>query len=187
MANESRSRQSRQPATPQNSAVMGVVLVVAAVVIALLLFNAGGGSSKAEEPDRTAAESANGDSTTTVASTAPPTLTPPGNLMLVVGNGSGVKGRAKATTDKLATFGYTNNKAVDGNSTPNTIVYFQPGLDADALALATLIGLPPDRVQPLGEPSPLITPEPTANLVLLVGPDFDPATAPFTTTTAATN
>lgn len=184
MANESRSRQARTPATPQNSATMGVILVVAAVVIAILLFNAGGGESKADDSDKTAAESATGDDGSTTTSALPVAVTtPPANLFVVVGNGSGVTGRAKATAEKLGTVGYSNTKFVDGNPTPNTIVYFSPNFEADALVLTQYLGLTEDRAQPLPDPSPLKTPEPTASLTVLVGADFDPAIATFTTTT----
>ena len=184
MANESRSRQSRTPATPQNSATMGVILVIAAVVIAILLFNAGGGESKADDTDKTAAESATGDSGSTTTSALPVAVTtPPASLEVVVGNGSGVPGRAKATAERLGTVGYTNTKFVDGNPSPNTVVFFSPGHDADALALTQLLSLTDDRAQPLPAQTPLKEAVPTAALTVLVGADFDPATASFTTTT----
>ena len=186
MANESRSRQPRPPATPQNSATMGVILVVAAAVIAILLFNAGGGAAKDDNTAKTAAEAANGGKSGTTTTTAPAAVTtPPGQLEVVVGNGSGVAGRAKATAEKLNPLGYTNTKFVDANSSPTTVVYFSAGHDADAVALAQLLGLTDDRAQPLPAQSPLKEPVPTAALTVLVGTDFDPATAPFATTSAA--
>ena len=165
---------------------MGVILVIAAAVIALLLFNAGGGTSTASDDGKTPAESANGSTTTT--STIPTAVTAaPGNLEVVVGNGSGAAGRAKVTTEKLAPLGYTNTKYVDANSSPTTIIYFSPGHDADALALAQVMGLGGDRVQPLPAQSPLKEAVPTAALTVVVGTDFDPATAPFTAPTTPTN
>ena len=177
MANDTRGRQSRSAATPQNSAAMGVILVIAAVVIALLLFNAGGGTAKGSD-GKTPAEAANGTTTTT--STIPTAVTtPPGNLELVIGNGSGVAGRAKATAEKLTPLGYTNNKYVDANSSPTTIIYFSEGHDADALALAAVMSLGADRVQPMPAQSPLKEAIPSAALTVIVGGDFDPATATF--------
>lgn len=189
MANESRPRRSRPPATPSNTATTGVILVIAAVVIAVLLFNAGGGTAKGSDPDQTAADAAKGASASTTTSTLPPVATtPPAALVVVVANGSGVPGRAKVTAEKLATVGYTTTKAVDGTSSPTTIVYFSPDHDADAALLVQTMGLPVDRIQPIPEPSPLKKPDATANLILLVGADFDPATATFATpTTAPTN
>jgi hypothetical protein len=187
MANEPRGRQSRAAATPQNSATMGVILVVAAAVIAVLLFNAGGGTAKETDTDKTAAESANGGDTTTTSTIVVAATTPPAALEVVVGNGSGITGRAKATAEKLNGIGYTNTKYVDGNPSPSTIVYFSPGHDADAVALALSMSLGEDRAQPLPAESPLKAPEPTAALTVLVGADFDPAVAVFGTTVPPSN
>lgn len=186
MATERSGRSSRSAATPQNTAVMGVILVVAAVVVALLLFNAGGGAATSGASDQTPAEAANGASTTTT--TAPPvTTTPPGNLEVVVGNGSGVSGRGKATADKLTPLGYTNISAVDATSSPTTQVYFTPGHDLDAQVLAQVMGLAADRVAAMPAQSPLKEAKPTAALTVVVGKDFDPAKAPFTPPSAPTN
>lgn len=183
MANESRARQPRSTATPQNSATMGVILVIAAAVIAILLFNAGGGTAVSAGEDKTAAESANGGSaTTTTSTTIPVPATPPAALEVVVGNGSGVTGRAKTTSEKLSALGYTNIKFVEGNPSPTTLVYFSPGHDADAVALAQQMGLGDDRAQPLPAETPLKEAAPTAMLTVLVGADFDPATQVFGTT-----
>lgn len=188
MANESPRRQQRPPATPQNSAAMGVILVVAAVFIAILLFNAGGGNAADTNDGRTAAESANGGRATTTTTTAPPAVTtPPANLQVVVANGSGVSGRAKATAEKLNVLGYTNTQAVDGTATPTTMVYFAEGLEADGIALVRQINLPDDRAQAMPATQPLNTPVPGAALILLVGADFDPANAVFGSTTVPTN
>lgn len=187
MANESRARQSRPPATPQNSATMGVILVVAAAVIAILLFNAGGGEAADGDPDQTAAEAANGGGATTTSTIPAIVTTPPGNLEVVVGNGSGVAGRAKATAEKLSPLGYTNIQYVDGNASPTTVVYFTEGHDVDAIVLTQILGLTEDRAQPMPAQSPLKEAIPTAALTVLVGTDFDPAVATFTTTTVPTN
>lgn len=188
MANESRQRQGRAPATPPNTAAMGVILVVAAVFVAILLFNAGGGESADTGKDRTPAEQATGsDKTTTTTSTIPVVTTPPASLNVVVGNGSGVTGRAKKTADKLGGLGYTKIKAVDGKNTATTTVYFVAGLENDALALTRLMGLPDERAQPMPGETPLQVPVGDAQIVVLVGTDFDPATAALGATSAPTN
>jgi hypothetical protein len=185
MANESRSRRGRAPATAQNSATLGVILVVFAVIIAILLFNAGGGNAADDGGDKTAAESANGSRESTTTTEATVETIPPGNLTVVVGNGSGISGRAKATADKLTPLGYTNIQAVDGKSTATTMVYYAEGFEADAKALAATMGLPDDRTQPLPAESVLQEPVEGAQLVVLVGPDFDPATAQIGVPTTA--
>jgi hypothetical protein len=188
MANESRSRQGRQPAASQNSATLGVILVVFAVFIAILLFNAGGGNASGDS-DKTAAESANASNkSSTTTSAAPPSTTPPAAVKLLVGNGSRITGRAKTTADKLKALGYTNISAVDGKDTATTMVYFAAGHEADAQAVAAQMQLTPDRVQPVpAGDSPLKVPVGDAAVVVLVGPDFDPATAPIGTTSTPSN
>lgn len=180
MANEPRQGRGRATPTPQNSAAMGVILVVVAVVVAILLFSVGGGNVTADD-DRTPAESAADGRTTTVPTTeAPLVTTPPANLVVYAANGSGVSGRAGATSEKLNAIGYTNVKAVDGTSTPTTMVYFAAGLENDALSLARAMGLPDDRIADMPSPSPLKVPANDAALIVLIGTDFDPATAVFT-------
>lgn len=180
MANEPRRGRARPAPTPQNSATMGVILVVVAVVVAILLFSVGGGNATGGD-DRTPAESAAEGRTTTIPTTDPPLVTtPPANLVVYAANGSGVSGRAGATAEKLTAIGYTNIKAVDGTSTPTTMVYFAAGLENDALALARAMGLPDDRVAAMPDPSPLKVPANDAALIVLIGTDFDPATAVIT-------
>jgi len=158
---------------------MGVILVVVAVVVAILLFNAGGGAAKASDPDQTAADAANGKATTTTTIPAVVT-TPPSSLEVVVGNASGTPGRAKTTSEKLSPLGYTNIQYKEATTTsPVTVVYYAPGFDADALALAQLMGLTDDRAQAMPAQSPLKEPVPTAALTVLVGSDFDPAIVTF--------
>lgn len=176
MANEPRRGRSRPTPTPQNSATMGVILVVAAVVVAILLFNVGGGTATSSD-DLTPAESAAEGRETTTTTEAPAVTTPPANLVVYAANGSGVSGRAGDTAEKLNAIGYSNVKAVDGQSTATTMIYFAAGLENDALALATAMGLPADRVAAMPATSPLKVPATDAALIVLIGPDFDPNTA----------
>lgn len=178
MANESRARQSRPPTSPQNSATMGVILVVAAVVIAILLFNAGGGVST-ETSDETPAEAAKGDTTTTT-TIAVQTTTPLADLAVVVGNGTGVTGKAKTASEKLAAIGYTNISYVGSAAVANTLVYYSPNYELDATALAAAMKLPGDRVQPV--PATTTLEEPVlAAVIVIIGPDVDPESAEFAT------
>jgi len=180
MANQTRSRSNRQPATPQNSQIMGVVLVVAGFLVALLLLIGGGGTDDKAAGDggdtSTDGTSPDTEETTT---TAAPVTTPPANLVITVGNGSGVSGRAKKTAELLVSKGYPNSTAVDGVPTQTTQFYFIPGATDDAKAVAATLGFGADRVLPLPAPVPLKNPDiGGARVVVLVGPDFDPAAAP---------
>ena len=190
MANQSSGR-TRQPTSPVNSAVTGVVLVVVAVVIGFYLLAKGGGVTK-DNPDagRTPAAVATGknpNSTTTP--TTPVVTTPIAQLKIVVGNGSGKTGRGNATRDVLIQRGYAAATAVNGKKTTKTTVYFAAGGANDARGVATALGLPADRVAAMPTEIPLDKPAQLAGapVLVLVGPDFDPG-APVTTvpTTAHT-
>lgn len=189
MATEPRRRTARAPQTAQNSPKLGFILVAAAVLVGVLIFAVGGGTGD-DDGGRTAADQAQGDDTT-AESTEPevivPVTQPPASLRLIIANGSGISGRAGDTKGRFDPLGYANSAAVDGNSTETTFVYFAPGFDADAAAIATLMGLGADRVQAVPQPQPLKTPDPSAQVIVLLGKDFDPATAPWAAATGATN
>lgn len=185
MANQPRSRQARQPTTPQNSALMGLILVIATVVIALLLFNAGGGTE-----DDSGNASSNGSTpnnskaTTTTSTTPPPVTTPVAALEMIVGNGSGIGGRAKATAERFVQIGYVLTKGVDANTAATTVIYHVPDAKNDALAIAAIMGFGADRIAPMPATSPLKTAVGSARVVVVVGPDFDPTTAAWGTVPA---
>lgn len=185
MANQP-SRGSRQTATPQNSAAMGVVLVVVAFVVGLLLLTTGGDDDADDAADTPAGQVAdeNGDSGDTTETTAPtPSTTPPAQLQIIAANGSGVGGRAGATSTLLNGLGYPNVQAVDGTTTATTQVYYLEGFVEDANAVAANLGLPAERVVPMPATVPLDGAElGNATIIVLLGPDFDPANPPTAST-----
>ncbi|MEZ5321208.1 MAG: LytR C-terminal domain-containing protein [Microthrixaceae bacterium] len=172
----SRQRPTDATDTPDNTKILGVLLTVVAVGVAMLLFAVGGGGTSDPNAGKTAAEVARDSATTTTTSTTVPPTTPVAQLSVVIANGSGAKGRARTIADKLKTLGYTTIEAVDGNKTDTTVVYAAAGADGDAAALALRMGLDPGQIQAMPSPQPLKTQFPTAKVVVLVGPDFDPAT-----------
>lgn len=137
-----------------------------------------------------------GDTTTTAAdattTTAISEARPPGEVTVLVANGSGLPGVAGDATAQLAAAGYLTADPDDikpaelGNP---TVIYFITGFEAEARAVAEVFGLDPDAE---GVVAPMPTPLPTqdeslgaANILAVIGPDVtpDPAT---TDTTAAT-
>ena len=109
--------------------------------------------------------------------------TPTAELEVIVANGSGVSGRANATSEVLKALGYTTINAVDGTATPNTQIFFIAGFDADAAGIAAAMGLGADRVVQMPPEVPLKGAElSTAKVLVLVGPDWDPANPPPATT-----
>ena len=183
MANQSSAR-TRQPTSPVNSAVTGVVLVVVAVVIGFYLLAKGGGEAKVDaNAGRSPAASATGKNNSTTTPTTPVVTTPIAQLKLVVANGSGTSGRGNATRDVLIQRGYTAATAVNGKKTVKTTVYFADGAANDARGVAVALGLPVDRVAAMPTEIPLEKPAQLAGapVLVLIGPDFNPG-APVTTT-----
>lgn len=184
MASE-RSRGSSRTATPENSATMGVILVVVALFVGVILLVKGGGDAK----DDTSKESGSGqtaDGTKKTTTTMPPSTIPPAQLEVIAANGSGVSGRAKRTAELLKGVGYTNVKYVDGTATQSSMVFYVADAQADAAGVAAALNLPADRVQPMPQTVPLKDSQlGTAKVLVLVGPDFDPANPPSQSTTTA--
>jgi len=120
-------------------------------------------------------------------STAPPATVPPAEVKVVAANGAGISGLAGATTDFLATQGYTNSVATDSPAdVATTVVYYADGFQPNAEAIAAALGLPADRAQPLVPETPVANDQPAdAAIVVSIGPDAEAAvTAAPTTTTA---
>lgn len=122
----------------------------------------------------------------------------PAQVKVLVLNGSGKSGVAKAGKDQLAAANYTVLEPgnVAGGTVTASIVYFAPGYDADAGTVAAKLGLPASAAQPLPNPlPPSVADAQGANIVVIVGTDAPIAggagagttssTAP--TTTAAAN
>lgn len=119
--------------------------------------------------------------TTTVQHLAPPTTPPPTSpahqppsVPVLVLNGVNVnKPIAGSAVRTLGAAGYTNSTPKDAATTvPTSAVYFQPGYDADAAAVAAALGLPAGEVQPLpSPPPPAIGNAGDAPVIVVVGPD----------------
>jgi hypothetical protein len=132
-----------------------------------------------------------GDTTTTTASEA----RPPGEVTVLVANGSGLPGVASAASAQLAAAGYLTADPDDikpAELGKPTVIYYITGFEAEAKAVAELFGLDPEAE---GVVAPMPTPLPTqdeslgaANLLAVIGPDVtpvDPSTSGTTDTTVA--
>jgi hypothetical protein len=140
----------------------GIALIVVAVVLGVVLLNATD-SPEPFVPKVTAADGVTTTSTTeapdgtasTTATTAVATAHKPGDVTVLVVNGSGVKGAAGRVATTVASEGYklkppgnTNNPAAASN------VYYQAGYEADARAIAAKL-TPAPGVQPMPDPAPV--------------------------------
>ncbi len=164
--------------------IKGLVIIGLAVLLGFVLISSGyqrDGSLVAGRPAEVA------ESTTTTASpfynttttrplnaatTAP--LKPPADVTVVVANAAKIPGTpAGDTTRKVSGAGYKTKTAVDDpNTVAATIVYYAEGYKGEAEALAKLLKLDPSKTGPMPSPQPTFAQG--AQLVVELGPDFDP-------------
>lgn len=143
---------------PPAAAGRGILLIAAAVVLGLILlsqgFDDGAASSRASNDggDATVAP----DSTETVPASTIPDALPPEQVPVVVSNAAGISGLAGQVTEQLAALGYIMSEPETAPALSDfTAVYFVPNFQAEARAVATALGYPPDQVvQPSPEPAP---------------------------------
>lgn len=188
----------RRPAEPTVNPARGAALVVVAVLIGLFLLREGldtseavttnssdKGSDSSESSDSSDSTDEGDASTTTTVATREPADVP-----TIVLNDSGVAGAAGSYSDALAAAGYqmTNpdgaNADAEGDAA-TTIVYFAPGFDADAAAVAAVIGLP-DTVTPTALPTTPPGPIAGASVVVVLGTDLASVPPPAASTTSTT-
>lgn len=180
----------RRPAEPTANPARGAALVVVAVVIGLFLLRNGLDTSEAVTSTRGSDSSAtdgadagsdadagtDGTTTTTLA------VREPAEVPTVVLNDSGVAGAAGKYSQALAAAGYqlTNPDGANADApgdAAGTIVYFAPGFETEAAAVAAVIGAA-DTVVP--QPLPTTPPGPiaSASVVVVIGTDLANATPP---------
>lgn len=192
----------RRPAEPTANPARGAALVVVAVVIGLFLLRNGldtsevvtsskddssstdGGSSETDE-----GTDADSETTTTLAVRSPAEVT------VIVLNGTSVSGAAGKYSTAIGTAGYQMLEAGDAaTKIPATQVFFTPGFEREAAAVALAAGAPA-TVTPAALPTPPPGEVGAANVVVVIGADLanlTPTTAaatdtsePTTSTTAA--
>jgi len=71
----------------------------------------------------------------------------PSEVNVLVANGIGGAGVAGGTADKLIADGYLAN-AANAPATAEGVIFYRPGYDANARAVAEILGAAPDVVQP---------------------------------------
>lgn len=162
--------------TRGSSPVRGVVLVAVAVVLGFFVLRAlddtgAGPAVDTAEVDTSEPAAPAGDDTTPPAETTTSAPRPPGEVVVLVANASGVTGAAGEQTEALASGGYQTAPATD-SPTPSdtTVVLATPGFEAEAGVLAALIGASEGAVQPMPEPPPLELAG--ANIVVMLGTDL---------------
>ena len=180
MTTTQRPRPQRPSAPAPNPASRGLILVAVAVVLGAILLIKGGGIGFDQDGEEltidTGGDSTAAEVTTTTTTAAPSTSVAPAELTVVALNGAGINGYAASAQQFLSVAGYsTTTAATAATQTQSTIVYFAPGFEADALAVAGLLGLDATSVQPLPAGTQLArnaadVPADT-DVVVLLGPD----------------
>jgi LytR cell envelope-related transcriptional attenuator len=167
-----------------------MVLAVALVVGVLLLGSWGNdsGTTKTDTGAGSPATTADLAATTTAAEGTTTTLggaeRAPTEVSVIVLNGSGKSGVAAGTSATIGETGYVMQEAANAPAQiPSTVVYYADGYQSDAIAVANLLGLGTDVVQPLTSAS-LGGAEGDADVVVVLGQDTTAAAGTTTTTTA---
>ena len=181
MTTTQRPRQQRPSSPAPNPATRGLILVAVAVVLGAILLIKGGGVGF-DEPSNdleidASDEEATASTTTTTEQAAPSTSVAPTALKVVALNGAGINGYAGKAQQFLSVAGYTSTTAITAaTQAPTTTVYFAPGFEADAAAIAGLFGLPPTSVQAMPTPGTSLAKDPAefpadTNVAVVLGPD----------------
>jgi hypothetical protein len=123
--------------------------------------------------------------TTTVPQTTTTTLAPrdPSTVKVLPANGTATNGIGAKLRTKLLGANYDALTAVTSTSKlKSTVVYFTPGFQSEAAAVAVFLGMPATAVQamPAKAPVPQLG---TANILVVAGDDIVPTLASTTTTT----
>jgi hypothetical protein len=174
----------------RTAALRGAVLIGVAVILGAVLlaqsFHGGGTPVSASTSNTTTTVKRSATSTTP---TTAPQPHDPSTVKVLVLNGSGKSGIAKAGSDQLKAANYTTldpANAPSGTPVATSVVYFTAGYQADAQQIAAKLGLAPSAVQPLpSPPPPTVGDSKGANVVVLIGTDAPVAGGGSTTTTAA--
>lgn len=80
---------------------------------------------------------------------------PPGDVTVLVANGSGVAGQARRLTDTLRNQGFAMRNPKDSVPLTASVIYFRPGFAAEAEAVQTSLATS-TPVAPMPVPDPLV-------------------------------
>ncbi|HLF99037.1 MAG TPA: LytR C-terminal domain-containing protein [Acidimicrobiia bacterium] len=166
------------PRSMMAAAARGLGLVGAAVLIGVLLLRAtddlpGGGGTRLPDVGVITV----GDETTTTTQGLDLGLRSPSQVTVIVFNAARKPGLAGAVTDQLKQLGYQTLEPSNAPTEVETVVYFKPGFEREATALAPQVS-PSARAEPYAEG--LFAGTEQADLIIRAGTNFDSATTPTT-------
>ncbi|CAN5217530.1 hypothetical protein BH18ACT4_BH18ACT4_08350 [soil metagenome] len=166
------------------AALRGALIIGLAVVLGIVLLGKGLDSgilpsSSDQDDDTTDVATGEGGSIDETTTTSEAVARVPAEVKVYVLNGAGAPGLAGTGTDRVASAGYQTAPAEnvpDGQDVAASAVYYVDGFEADANAVATVLGLPivEGTVQPLPTPVPPAVPDGDvrgSNVIAVLGPD----------------
>ncbi|MBV8951171.1 MAG: LytR C-terminal domain-containing protein, partial [Actinobacteria bacterium] len=139
----------------------GAIVIALAVIVGVVLLQVVDKGNTGPVGDQSARAAARSTSTTTApaggassttATTAAAGGRPASQVTVQVLNGSGKSGVAGTLTTQLKGGGYNTLTATDTTHGTGTVIYFQPGFDREAAALATVVQ--GSQVAPMPSPAP---------------------------------
>ena len=172
--------------------VRGLLVLGAALAVGFLLLltwgpSGGDGDSAADPSGSTTIATDLGDDTTTTAADATTTSSvpagrSPSEVSVTVLNGGGPTGAASTNSATIGEGGYVMGTPGNAPTVTATTIYYTADYQAEAIAVAALLGKNTDSVKPI-EDANLAGAGGDADVVVVIGPDAPPTSG--TTTTVA--
>lgn len=140
----------------------GIMLIVVAVLLGVVLLNATddpepfaqASDEESDDQGTTPTTEATGGEEETTSTSAPAVARDPSEVTVYVVNGSGVRGAAGSITERLKGSTYITVDPGNIEVVDSSRVYFTPGYEADAAAIASLL-TPPPAVEAMPDPAPV--------------------------------
>jgi hypothetical protein len=173
-------------AKPSNTGRAVLLLAIAVILGVALLHELDNGSTTTALASKPAAKASSQPAVTPSSTTTVP-LRSPAEIKVLVANGVGVAGAATKVAQRLQPIGYQLAKPGNTiNKETVSSVQYAAGYQAEALVLATSLGLPSSVVQALPTPAPVQDMQ-TSSIVVIIGNDLAATgTANGATTNGAT-
>ncbi len=148
-----------QPSTP-----IVALILIAFILATILILRSPSPSSGSSAPTTTTP----GATTTTVHTTT--STVPRAQVRVQVANGTNVSGLARTFTQQLLTQGWDTLPQMNGPHVSATVVYFNPGFQWAARAIASAERFPASAVRPLNGQNP-VPGAASDDIVIVLGPD----------------
>lgn len=165
---------------PRNAIGRGLLVLLVAVIVGVLVLNS---LDNAPKKDTAAKAKVTTTTSTTIVqetTTTSVALCAPGDIKVLVANGTSTSGVALTATNSLKKARYSTIDPVKTTSTvPATAIYYSPGYQQEAVVLAAVLNLPPAVVQEMPAATQLpVASLGTAKVLVIIGGDQVASFAP---------